>query len=120
MKEVFINPRKLEIYGGITKILEGYDIKIPCCKHIPHLTTRYERAGSLYTIYGKYGPIYTLSRPPFNQKAIAHPLISCTGEYCLTSEDLDYFRELKYESEVGLGSTIDKIEYILPDGYKKL
>ena len=42
-----------------------------------------------------YCSIVTLSKPPFNPLEIACPLLSDTGVYCLTREDLAYFNESK-------------------------
>lgn len=112
-----INPRKLEIYKG------SKDLGRPIRLVLPEIFKNQQPSDG-HRICGEHGEtIVTLSKPPFNPSDIEYPY-KCDGEYCLTSGDLDYLRELKEKrerkSEVGLDSTIYKIEYILPDGYKKL
>lgn len=114
-----INPRKLEIYKGIK------DLGRPIGLVLPEIfKNQRPKPSDCHRICGEHGEtIVTLSKPPFNPSDISYPY-KCDGEYCLTSEDLDYLGELKEKrerkSEVDLEPTIDKIEYILPDGYKKL
>ena len=90
-----INPRKLEIYIGIK------DLGRPIRLVLPEIFKNQQpKPSDWHIIYGEHGEtIVTLSKPPFNPEDIKYPLISVTGEYCLTSEDLDYFRELRDKRE---------------------
>ena len=59
----------------------------------------YQQIGKFTIIHslvesGSYS-IVTLSNPPFNHLEMACPLLSDTGVYCLTREDLAYFNESK-------------------------
>lgn len=62
-------------------------------------TCAFQRIGKFTIIHtevvsGSYS-IATLSKPPFNSLEITCPLLSDTGVYCLTREDLAYFNESK-------------------------
>lgn len=113
------NVRNLKVSPFIKGIFQKGFVLIG--NHEPNLTLADLRPTCVFQRIGKFTIIHTevvsgsytiatLSNPPFNPLEIACPLLSDTGVYCLTREDLAYFNESKktlddilcLQEEVGL------------------